>query len=57
MMQVPCCGGLLHLVGQAAANAERDVPIQYSVVSIEGEILETADLNQSEAVTGARVRS
>lgn len=49
IMQVPCCGGLLRLVQQAAANAQREVPIKYSVVSIEGEILETADLNQPTA--------
>jgi ferredoxin len=41
IMQVPCCGGLLRLVQQAAANADRDVPIKCSVVSVEGKILET----------------
>ena len=41
IMQVPCCGGLLRLVQQAAANADREVPIRYSVVSVEGKILET----------------
>lgn len=42
IMQVPCCGGLLRLVQQAAVGAEREVPIRYSVVSVEGKILETA---------------
>ena len=44
IMQVPCCGGLLHLVQQAAAGAEVKVPIRYSVISVEGEILQTAEV-------------
>ncbi len=57
IMQVPCCGGLLRLVQQAAAGAGRKVPTRYSIVSIEGEILETVDLHQSAAAAGARARS
>ena len=45
MMQVPCCRGLLHLVQEAGVRAGGKVPIRYSVISIEGEILETADLS------------
>lgn len=39
MMQVPCCRGLLALVERAAAQAERSVPVSWSIVGIEGEIL------------------
>ena len=46
MMQVPCCRGLLHLVREAAVRAGGKVPIRYSVISIEGEILETSDLSR-----------
>lgn len=40
IMQVPCCGGLLHLVKEAASQATRKVPIKRIVVGIKGEILE-----------------
>jgi hypothetical protein len=40
IMQVPCCGGLLHLAQQAADTAKRKVPIKYLVVGIQGEILQ-----------------
>jgi len=40
IMQVPCCGGLLHLARTAAARAERKVPIKCIVVGVQGEILE-----------------
>ena len=39
IMQVPCCGGLLHLAQQAAAQAKRKVPIRGVVVGIQGGIL------------------
>jgi ferredoxin len=39
IMQVPCCGGLLHLAQQAAALAHRKVPIRNVVVGIQGGIL------------------
>ncbi len=38
-MQVPCCRGLLQLAQQGVAKATRKVPIKYSVVSLQGEIL------------------
>jgi len=44
MMQVPCCRGLLRLVREAAAEAERKIPVRYSVISVEGEVLETGDM-------------
>lgn len=39
IMQVPCCGGLLHLAKTAAAQATRKIPIKNIVVGIQGEIL------------------
>lgn len=39
IMQVPCCGGLLNLVMEAAASAKRKVPIKKVVVGIKGDIL------------------
>lgn len=45
MMQVPCCHGLLRLVQQAAEAAGRRVPVKYSVISVEGEILQTAEVS------------
>lgn len=39
IMQVPCCGGLLHIVRAAQAKAERNIPVKQTVVSIKGEIL------------------
>ena len=39
IMQVPCCSGLVKLAEQASSDANRKVPIKYSVVSIQGEIL------------------
>lgn len=40
IMEVPCCGGLLHLAKQAAAQAKRKVPIKGVTVSIDGKILQ-----------------
>ena len=39
IMQVPCCGGLLQLARQAAAQAKRKIPIRGVVVGIQGGIL------------------
>jgi ferredoxin len=39
IMEVPCCGGLLHLVQMAAQRAGRKVPVKAVTVSIRGEIL------------------
>ena len=43
MMQVPCCRGLLRLAEMAADRAQRKVPVTWSIVSIEGEILQTGE--------------
>ena len=40
IMEVPCCGGLLHLAKQAASQAKRKVPIKAVTVSIDGRILQ-----------------
>ena len=40
IMEVPCCGGLLHLAKQAASQASRKVPIKAVTVSIDGRILQ-----------------
>lgn len=39
IMEVPCCGGLLRLINQAQALANRKVPVKVIVVSSHGEIL------------------
>jgi len=39
IMQVPCCGGLLHLATEAAARATRKVPVKKIVVGLQGEVL------------------
>lgn len=39
IMDVPCCSGLLALAQEGAKQATRKVPIKYTVVSVQGEIL------------------
>ena len=36
IMEVPCCGGLLHLAKQAAAKASRKIPIKVVVIGLQG---------------------
>lgn len=43
IMQVPCCRGLLQLALEAQKQATRKVPIQCTVLSLQGEILQTTD--------------
>ena len=38
LMEVPCCGGLLHIAQQAQANAKRKIPIKKVVIGINGEV-------------------
>jgi hypothetical protein len=38
-MQVPCCGGLLHLAQEAVSGSERKIPIKSIVVSLQGSVL------------------
>ena len=40
IMEVPCCMGLLQLARQAAAEAERQVPIKSVVIGVQGDILQ-----------------
>lgn len=40
IMQVPCCGGLLRMVQEAAEKASRKVPVKAIVVSVEGDVLQ-----------------
>jgi NAD-dependent dihydropyrimidine dehydrogenase PreA subunit len=39
IMEVPCCGGLMHLALAAAKKAQRKIPIKQVIVSIRGEVL------------------
>lgn len=39
IMEVPCCGGLLHLVKRALQAANRKVPVKQLIVGIQGDIL------------------
>ena len=38
LMEVPCCGGLLHIAQQAQANAKRKIPIKKVVIGVQGEL-------------------
>ncbi|MEI7498919.1 MAG: 4Fe-4S binding protein [Bacteroidota bacterium] len=40
MMEVPCCGGLLHMAQTARSNAGRNIPIKQAIVSLKGEVIE-----------------
>jgi hypothetical protein len=39
MMEVPCCGGLLHMVKAAQDSAVRKVPVKSTVISISGDVI------------------
>jgi NAD-dependent dihydropyrimidine dehydrogenase PreA subunit len=39
IMEVPCCGGLLHIAQTAMERAKRKIPLKLIVVSLQGEIL------------------
>lgn len=39
MMEVPCCGGLLQIANIARQNANRNIPIKKTVISIQGEVM------------------
>ncbi len=40
MMEVPCCGGLMHMVNTALENASGKIPVRKIIVGINGSILE-----------------
>ncbi len=39
IMEVPCCGGLVQLASQAAAAAERKVPLKKVTIGLRGDVL------------------
>ena len=39
IMEVPCCMGLLQLARKATVEAERQVPVKFVVVGVQGDIL------------------
>jgi len=39
-MEVPCCGGLVQLARQAAEKANRKIPINWTQVSVQGEVMQ-----------------
>ena len=45
IMQVPCCGGLVHLVQQAIDISNSKIPTIITILSHTGEILQTSKLN------------
>jgi Pyruvate/2-oxoacid:ferredoxin oxidoreductase delta subunit len=44
VMEVPCCSGLVQLVQQARAVAQRDVPARYRVIGVQGEVVGEQEL-------------
>ena len=40
IMEVPCCSGLLKLAQLAVESSNRKVPVKYTVVGIQGDIIE-----------------
>lgn len=39
IMEVPCCGGLVHLVKRAIEDAGTDIPFSYRIIGLEGKFL------------------
>ncbi|HNX06034.1 MAG TPA: 4Fe-4S binding protein [Bacteroidales bacterium] len=39
MMEVPCCGGLLHMTKMAMQEASRKVPVKTIIISLQGKII------------------
>jgi NAD-dependent dihydropyrimidine dehydrogenase PreA subunit len=44
IMEVPCCGGLLHIAREAVKASGKDIPIKTAVVTLRGEIEEPRGL-------------
>jgi ferredoxin len=45
IMQVPCCSGLAQLSQQAVESSGRNIRINASIISIQGEVLQTMQIN------------
>jgi ferredoxin len=39
IMEVPCCGGLVNIIEEAAEKSSRKIPVKKIVISLEGEII------------------
>ncbi len=50
IMQVPCCRGLMEMVGEALARSRRQVPVTEVIVGLQGQILSLRRLNGAAAV-------
>lgn len=40
-MEVPCCFGMVHLVHESLKESGKEIPLSFTKLSVEGEILET----------------
>ena len=45
-MEVPCCFGLVHLVGEALADAGKTIPASATKIGIQGDVQETSELRR-----------
>jgi hypothetical protein len=43
-MEVPCCRGLLQLARRAVAESERQVPLYWQEISVDGRVLQAAEV-------------
>ncbi len=50
IMQVPCCRGLVGMTAMAVHEAEREIPVKYTVLGFKGEIIEEGDVTSSDAI-------
>ncbi len=44
-MEVPCCFGMVHLVHESIKESGKEIPLKLTKIGINGEILETMDVN------------
>ena len=42
-MEVPCCFGLVHLVGEALAESGKAIPASATRIGIQGDVQDTTD--------------
>jgi ferredoxin len=43
-MEVPCCRGLLQLARRAVAESDRQIPLYWQEISVDGRVLQTAEV-------------